>query len=238
MSLSSGAPSPACCTGLTGVVPCFNAGPRVRPVVEGTVPQVEHLIVVNDGSTDGCIETLEGLPARVISFTHNRGKGHALLEGLRAALEDPDMTAVCCLDADGQHDPAEIPRLYSAFRERNADLVIGARTFGGGGVPWRSRVGNQVTATVTAWLLGARLPDTQSGFRLLSRRFAQTVLDTVPGGRYETEMEIIVKALRTKCPIESVPIATIYEEANRSSHFRKLSDSFRIYARLLRSLLR
>lgn len=238
MSSSSGIPSPSPRQGLDCVVPCFNAGPRVRPVIEGTLPHVKRLIVVNDGSTDGCLEGLENLPARFISFEHNRGKGHALLEGLRAALDAPETIAVCCLDADGQHDPAEIPRLYSAFLESGADLVIGARTFGGGGVPWRSRVGNQVTATLTAWLLGERLPDTQSGFRLLSRSFAQTVLDTVPGGRYETEMEVIIRAIRLKCRIENVPIATIYEEANRSSHFRKLADSFRIYARLLRSLRR
>ncbi len=238
MPPQSGSASGRRCHGLAGVVPCYNAGPRVRPVIAQAQPYFERLVLVDDGSTDGGVQALADLPIRVITFPHNRGKGHALLAGLRAALEDPAMEAVCCLDADGQHDPAEIPKLHAAFLEHGADLVIGARTFNEDLVPWRSRFGNRVTAALTALLLGARLPDTQSGFRLFSRQFAEAVLESVSGGRYETEMEIVVKALREGCRIESVPIRTIYEEGNRSSHFRRIADSFRIYLRLSRLILR
>ena len=222
---------------ITAIVPCFNAGDRVRPVAEGILNQLPSLIIVDDGSTDQSIESLRDLPLDILSLTPNRGKGHALLAGFRRALENPACACacICVLDADGQHDPAEIPQLYRAFRNTGADLVIGTRIFSGGHIPLRSRFGNKVTIFATALLLRHRLPDTQCGFRLLSRDFAERVVAAIEGGRYETEMAIIALAIRERRRIESVPISTIYEAGNASSHFRKFHDSYRIYARLFRA---
>jgi glycosyltransferase involved in cell wall biosynthesis len=220
---------------IVAIVPCYNAGARVRPVVEGILEHIDHVTVVDDGCTDDSMATLSDLPADIVSLPENRGKGHALLAGFQAALKNPDTACVCVLDADGQHDPRELPRLYAAFRETGADLVIGSRVFDGAHVPLRSRFGNKVTVTVTALLLRHHLPDTQSGFRLLSRPFVESILTTVEGGRYETEMEIIVKAIREGRKTVPIPISTIYETGNASSHFRKFHDSFRIYTRLLRA---
>ena len=223
--------------GLAAVIPCYNAGPRLRPVVEAALTRAGRVVLVDDGSTDGAADTADALGARVLRLAPNRGKGHALLAGIEAALEDAAVTAVCCLDADGQHDPAEMPRLHGALADAGADLVIGSRVFDGT-VPWRSRVGNRATVAVSGWLLGTRLPDTQSGYRVLSRPFAEAVLENVRGGRYETEMETIVFALRGGFRVVPVPIRTIYEPGNTSSHFRKGRDSLLIYARLLRTVLR
>ena len=221
--------------GLLAIIPCYNAGNRVRAVAEGVLAQSIQLLVVDDGSTDGSAASLRDLPVQYLRIDPNKGKGHALLAGFREALKDPKMVCVCVLDADGQHDPAEIPRLHAAFLETGANLVIGSRVFDGGRVPLRSRFGNKVTVSVTALLLRHRLPDTQCGFRILSRPFLESVLETVHGGRYETEMEIIVKAIREGWSTESVPIRTIYEAGNASSHFRKFHDSYRIYSRLLKA---
>ena len=220
---------------LTAIVPCYNAGDRVRPVVLGILPRLPRLIIVDDGCTDHSIDSLRDLPVDILALAPNRGKGHALLAGFRRALEDPECACLCVLDADGQHDPDEIPRLYEAFRETGASLVIGARVFNGGHIPWRSRFGNRVTILATALLLRHRLPDTQCGFRLLSREFAERVVASVEGGRYETEMAIIALAIRERRRIVSVPISTIYEQGNVCSHFRKIQDSYRIYARLFRA---
>lgn len=217
---------------LAVVVPCYNAGARVRPVAEGLLELVDRVLVVDDGSTDGSIESLEGLPVRIVALPRNQGKGFAMLEGFRAALENPDITCVAIVDADGQHDPKEIPALFDTFLREDADLVIGSRTFDLEQVPWRSRLGNELTALLTGLLLRRKVPDTQSGFRLHSRRFLEDVLATVHAGRYETEMEILVKAVRQGYTFVPAPIATIYEEGNPSSHFSKLRDSFRIYRRL------
>lgn len=219
------------------IIPCFNAGGRVRPVVAGALAQGVAVLVVDDGSTDGCTADLAAAGARVLALGRNRGKGHALLAGLAAGLEDSTLTHLVLLDADGQHDPKEIPGLLAAAEAQGADLLIGARVFSGQAVPWRSRFGNTVTASVTALLLGRRLPDTQCGFRVLSRRYTEAVVREVAGGRYETEMEIIVKALREGYTVGHSPIQTIYEAGNASSHFHKVRDSFLIYSRLLRTVL-
>lgn len=219
------------------VIPCFNAGARVRPVAAGALGAVARVILVDDGSTDGAVETLRDLPLEIVGHAENRGKGHAILSGLRAALQDARIEAVVLLDADGQHDPGEIPKLLGARRANEADLVIGSRAFARG-VPLRSRFGNVITIGVTRLLLGRRLPDTQSGFRVLSRRFAVAVLESVPGGRYETEMEMIVKAVREGWKVVPVPVRTIYEAGNVSSHFRRISDSWRIYRRLFAAIRR
>lgn len=223
---------------LACVVPCYNAGGRVRPVVERLCAALDHVIVVDDGSTDYASATLRDLPARIIVFPRNRGKGHALLAGFSEALCEPCIEAVCVLDADGQHDPGELPRLFKAFTDKAAALVIGARTFDKAHVPWRSRFGNRISAALLQRFLGPGLTDTQSGYRVLSRNFVEDVLRSISGGRYETEMAILLKAIREGRRVVSIPIRTIYESGNPSSHFRKVRDSYRVMRTLFRSVLR
>lgn len=220
------------------VVPTYNVGERLPGVVSGLLALVERIIVVNDGSTDGCVEPVRDLPIATVDFEENRGKGHALVAGYTRALEDSAIQCVAVVDADGQHDPAELPGMYETMQRENADFVIGARDFGGEAVPLRSRFGNVLTISLTAVLLGTRIRDTQSGYRLVSRRYLETVLPTVAGGRYETEMELLGKAVGGGFQIATVPIKTIYEEGNASSHFHKVRDSFLIYRTLFTTALK
>lgn len=214
------------------LIPCYNAGAAVRPVVVRALEQTRHVIVVDDGSTDRCTAPLASLPVTLITFPRNRGKGFALLAGFRAALAMPAVEAVVVVDADGQHDPGEVPVLCGAWEASGADLVLGSRHFDRRQVPFWSWFGNVVTVRVMACLFGTSLPDTQTGFRLHSRRFLAAVIESIPGGRYETEMAIVLKALRDQYTVITVPIQTVYEAGNPTSHFRRLRDSFRIYRTL------
>lgn len=223
------------------VIPAYNSGIAVSSVVEGAVRHAAAVVVVDDGSTDKAVDKalapFEDEPrVRLVRFPKNRGKGHALIMGFRALLEGPALSCAAVLDADGQHDPAELPRLHGRFQAEEADLLIGARTFEGPGVPWASVAGNRATRWVTRTWLDWDLPDTQSGYRLHSRRLLDGVVAAVSGGRYETEMEILVMALAGDYRVCSEPIRTIYEHGNPTSHFRKVSDSVRIYARLYRAV--
>ena len=223
---------------LAAVVPCYNAGERVGPVVTGLLAQLDHVVVVDDGSTDGATASLQAMGASVIRFSENKGKGFAMLAGFRAALAADDVTGVVIVDADGQHDARELPNLWETFARENADLVIGMRTFTGKDVPFRSKVGNKFTALMTRILIGVPIPDTQSGFRIHSRRFLEDILKTIRGGRYETEMEILVNAARGGYKIAASPIRTIYEIGNPSSHFNKFRDSWRVIRKLFGTALR
>ena len=218
---------------LAVVVPCYNAGARVLPVATQLASMCDRVIIVDDGSTDGAIEPLRESPILIESFPKNSGKGHALLHGCRIALDDPTVTCVACLDADGQHDPAELPNLYAQFEKEGADFVIGSRQFGETHVPWRSRFGNETTVRIAGRVLGRRLPDTQSGYRLLSRRYLEAELPRIRPGRYETEMEMLARAVLGGYTVVPVPIATLYETGNPSSHFGKIRDSYRVISTLL-----
>ncbi len=222
---------------VAAVVPCYNSGGRLRPVLEKLRAHVDHIIVVDDGSTDNIADDVDGMDVHLVTFPSNRGKGHALLEGMRTARAIDGVTCVVTLDSDGQHDPKEIPRLYQAFCENKADFIIGSRVFDKRDVPLRSRFGNKLTIIVAGILLGKRLPDTQSGYRLHSARFVDHILATVAVGRYETEMEILIRAVKDGFVALPVPIQTIYEKNNKSSHFSSTRDSFLIYRKLLKMTL-
>lgn len=217
---------------VAAVVPCYNPGDRVKTVIEGLGDVLDHVIVVDDGSTEDLSGCLQEFNVQMISFPVNRGKGHALLEGFRQAKEIEGVECIVTIDSDGQHDPNEIPRLYDAFRASDAGIVIGSRMFDKETVPWRSRVGNKMTVAITGMLLGIRLPDTQSGFRLHSLPLVEYLLGKISGGRYETEMEILIRAHQAGYHLEPVPIRTIYEPGNKSSHFHVFRDSFLVYRKL------
>src|SRR5437762_6456647 len=106
---------------ITALIPAYNAEPFVANVVRRALEHVP-VIAVNDGSKDDTLAELRTTAATIVDQQPNQGKGAALQRGFRAAL-DAGAAAVITLDADGQHDPAEIPKFVDKFRTTNADLV-------------------------------------------------------------------------------------------------------------------
>jgi glycosyltransferase involved in cell wall biosynthesis len=220
------------------VVPCYNVASFCGDVVRGSADFSNQVLAVDDGSTDetprrlGEIENALSSRVRLLTFASNRGKGVALIEGIRTVLLDPRVAVIVTLDGDGQHRPEDIPRLLAAWRD-GADLVIGARGFVGN-TPPRSRIGNTLIRGFLRLLYPSCPADTQSGFRALDRSFAEQVVRRVAGARYETETHMLLLAMDEGHPIATVPIPTIYSDGNRSSHFRPLRDSARIGLSVLR----
>lgn len=222
------------------VIPCYNVASLCGDVVYDTSLYADQVIAVNDGSTDETADVLQEVASRsqgrirVLSFPKNLGKGTALLKGFRYALEKLSFDLLITLDADRQHRPEDIPRLVTASREENAAFVIGERTAGSESIPFRSRIGNNLAT----WLVRRYYPDgprdTQSGFRAFRRDFVKEIVRHVEGGRYETELFILLLALERRERIARVPIEIIYLDRNSSSHFRPFSDALRIYRALLR----
>jgi len=193
------------------LIPAYNEAQRIAPVIAATL---EHLpaLVVDDGSRDDTAAVAEAAGATVLRQVPNQGKGVALRAGLRWALER-GYDAILTLDADGQHDPAEIPALLAAFTASKADLLIGSRDFSQ--MPLSRRVANTMGRWSFSWALGRRVEDNQSGYRLLSRRMAAAVLDSQEHG-FEFEVEMIVTCVQRGYTLAWAPIRTIY--GDQGSH--------------------
>jgi glycosyltransferase involved in cell wall biosynthesis len=197
------------------VIPAHDEGPRVAAVIRGAA---QHLpvLVVDDGSSDDTAAVAERAGARVLRQRPNQGKGAALRAGFQQALDD-GFGAVLTLDADGQHDPAEIPVFLAALEaDPAAELIVGRRNFRA--MPGSRRLANQLGRRAFSWAVGQEVPDNQSGYRLVGRRLMAAMLLSEERG-FEFEVEMITTALRRGWPIRWVPIRTIY---GAPSHIRPI----------------
>ena len=187
-------------------------------VIEGTLPHLP-VLVVDDGSSDGTAARAEEYQVNVLRQQPNQGKGAALRAGFNWALTE-GFEAVVTLDADGQHDPAEIPKFLLAYEEGNPDLIIGARDFSQ--IPLVRRFANTIGRWSFSWALGEPVRDNQSGYRLLSRHMMEAVLGSHEQG-FEFEVDMIVECVQRGYQLEWVPIRTIY--AGEKSHINPFEHS-------------
>jgi glycosyltransferase involved in cell wall biosynthesis len=216
---------------IVALIPGYNEGPRIAEVVGGAAAYLP-VLVVDDGSRDDTAAQAGAAGATVIEQQPNQGKGAALRAGFRRALAD-GADAVLTLDADGQHDPAEIPTFLSAWAaEPRPDLVIGRRNFRA--MPPIRRLSNVLGGWAISWAIGRPIPDNQSGYRLISRRIMQATLASDEHG-FEFEVEMITSCIRLGGTIVWVPIRTIY--AGEPSHIRPLAH-LRSFIRIVRKARR
>ncbi len=209
---------------IVAVVPCFDSARTIGDVVRGARAAGLDVVVVDDGSTDDSTAVAETAGAVVLRHPANHGKGAALQTGFAwAARASAD--AVVTLDADGQHDTGELPRMLAAHRAQPDALVIGVRSFAPDAMPRWSRIGNRVSTYWISKYAGRPHADTQSGFRVYPRAlFAGAPLRS---RRFETESELLLIAARRGMPLVEVPIRTIYGPS-RTTHFRGFADTLRI----------
>jgi glycosyltransferase involved in cell wall biosynthesis len=198
---------------------------------------IPAIVVVDDGSGPEYREIFrraeEFGKVRLVRHAVNLGKGAALKTGFNDALcAFPDLQGVVTADADGQHDPGDIERVAEALAAEPDRVILGARTFSAA-VPLRSRVGNIVTRTVMGALVGQRVSDTQTGLRGIPRSLLPYLLRLEANG-YDFELDMLIVVRERAIPIAEIPIRTIYEPGNRTSHFNPLIDSMKIYFVLLR----
>lgn len=198
---------------ILALIPAYEEGPRIAAVVE-TAAHYLPVVVVDDGSTDDTAARAEAEGATVLRQVPNAGKGAALRRGFRHAL-DAGASAVVTLDADGQHDPTEIPRFLEAFESRRGELIIGRRDFAE--MPPIRRLSNTVGSVALSVALGRTVPDNQSGYRLIGRTLMRALLDSDESG-FEFEVEMIARCIALGLPLDWVPIRTIY--GGEPSHIR------------------
>jgi len=156
-------------------MPAFNEEKYIARTIVGCRKYVDQVVVVDDGSIDATAEIAEALGAIVIRHQHNMGYGAALQTIFKTARE-MDADAMVILDSDGQHDPAEIPKLLEPLNN-GADLVIGSRFINGNGdsVPGYRKVGMKVLDKATNFAGGIQVSDTQSGFRAYGKKAIEKI---------------------------------------------------------------
>ena len=209
-------------TNCAAVIPCFNESASIAALVSAVHGHLPRVLVVDDGSTDDTGAVARAAGAMVIRHERNQGKGAALRTGLACALEQGCEWAVT-LDGDGQHAPEDLPALFRRAQRTNALLVIGNRMEEAQKIPWLRRQVNRWMSRQLSRHAGIRLPDTQSGFRLIHlQTWAAMPLKTE---RFEVESETLMAFVAAGRRVEFVPVQVL--RSGRNSHIHPVADSLR-----------
>ncbi|MBM4315184.1 MAG: glycosyltransferase family 2 protein [Deltaproteobacteria bacterium] len=227
------------------VIPVYNHADGILSVIERARPLAFPIWVIDDGSTDGTAERLRGVPGiSVLRHEKNLGKGAAILTGFSALRERADWAVT--LDADGQHDPRDVPSLIRAIPPGRRPVIVGRREgMSGVDVPWTSRFGRKFSNFWVRAAGGPALSDTQSGMRVYP--LPESLLLGVRARRFQFEVEILVRAGWRGIPVFEAPVGVSYTPGGgRVSHFRPFVDFCRntgtfsrlIFLRIIRGIAR
>ena len=192
---------------LVAVIPAYNEEKNIGQVIRGVKKYARNIIVIDDGSTDRTEQIALENGAKVYCHLINRGLGGALATGIKAALlEEADI--VLTLDADGQHDPDEIPKIVKPIIEDKADFVIGSRFLQHQPVPLFRRLGNYFFNFITFFLFGIWSTDSQSGMRAFNKKAAENL--EIYTNKMEVSSEILNEIQVRHLRLKEVPIKSIY----------------------------
>jgi glycosyltransferase involved in cell wall biosynthesis len=200
-------------------------------VIQSVKQYVDTVIVVDDGSVDDTMRVAQENGARTLKQPVNKGKGEALKLGFAKAGEW-GFDVVVTLDADGQHDAREIPRLIEAHRAGGSGtVVLGSRV---GQMPRMRKLrqfSNKFGSALISLLAGRPIEDSQTGFRVIPVEAWERV--DVRGSRFDTEAEFLVEACRRGFPIREVRVGSKFPDGTPTSHFKGIRDTLRIARRVI-----
>ena len=225
------------------VLPSLDPDEKLIAVVDGLLQYgFSHIILVNDGSKPENLHYFTDLAAQhpEITLLHhevNKGKGAALKNAFRWFLQNrPEGYGVVTVDGDNQHHPEDTLRCCEHML-KTGNVVLGCRDFDQADVPARSSFGNKTTSMIFKIFVGMTISDTQTGLRAFPREVLEQIV-TVYGDRFEYETNMLLSFKTNGIPFDEVKIRTVYIEENKSSHFRIIHDSWRIYKLILAHFFR
>jgi len=215
------------------VIPAFNADRFVADVIERTseiIPK-ERIVVIDDGSVDATASVARAAGALLLVHEENQGKGVALHTGILKAAE-MGMEFAVTLDADGQHNPAEITAFIERQAQTNADILVGNRMADRKDMPADRVFANAATSWILSLRTGTRIPDSQNGYRMIRTSLYKTL--KLKAKRYDAESEVLIRAAKAGAKIDSVPVETIY--GTEVSSVNKVIDTFRFLRLAIKSI--
>jgi glycosyltransferase involved in cell wall biosynthesis len=213
------------------IIPANNEEKNIGMVIKKCRKYINNIIVIDDGSIDNTANIAKGTGATVIINKENIGKTGSLQKGFSKGLKESVVIFVL-LDADGQHNPQEIP-LFLKKIEEGYDLVIGARKFQQELMPFIRIFANTISSYLVSLISGVKIIDSQSGYRAIKREVLERISLTSTG--YQSDTEMIVKAAKYGFKIGFVPIDTIYHPEARSK-VNQIIDPIRFLILLIKLL--
>ncbi len=209
------------------IVPTYNNSTTISGIITQILEWTNNIIIVNDGSTDNTTSIISSFKEiNLVDYPENKGKGNALKQGFKKALELGFKYAVT-IDSDGQHLVEDLAVFLDKIIEEPNAIIVGARNMDQEGIPRKSSFGHKFSNFWFKFETGINLPDTQSGYRLYPlERIRGINLFT---NKYELEIEVLVRAAWKGINVISVPVHVIYQpKETRISHFRPITDFSRV----------
>lgn len=208
------------------LIPTYNPDDKLISVLEN-INKKYKTIIVDDGSNNKEIFESAKKYAHVISYKENKGKGHALKTGFKYIKENYKNYIIVTIDDDMQHKLSDAIKLCDYVNEHDDVLAIGRRHWDKT-MPLGSRVGNKIMRNMFKKYTSLDIYDTQTGLRAFSYKLIDYML-SIEGDRYEYEMNVLYNLKNNNIKYKEIDIETIYIDNNKTSKFRTIKDSYRIY---------
>ncbi|PYG88783.1 glycosyltransferase involved in cell wall biosynthesis [Ruminiclostridium sufflavum DSM 19573] len=218
------------------IIPAYEPDKKLIELIRAIRENSDYgIIVVNDGSAEKykAIFTQAGFEGCIVlSHKINLGKGAALKTAFTYLLQKGiEKEGIVCADCDGQHTWQDIIKIAESIVWHKNSVILGCREFTGS-IPLKSLIGNKITGFIFSLASGCKITDTQTGLRGFSANMLSWLIQ-IKGNRYEYEMNQLLEAKSSGYELFCIPIKTIYENNNKSSHFHPVRDSVKIYLPIL-----
>jgi glycosyltransferase involved in cell wall biosynthesis len=215
------------------LIPSYQPTESLVRLVEELKKVINTLVIVIDDGSDAkyqsLFDQLKTLKIEVIHHGMNLGKGAALKTGIKHIISTYSaVTSIVTCDSDFQHHPDDIKKIFDYAEKNPTHVVLGTRDFSLPHVPFKSRYGNKISSFYFYLTTGKKIPDTQTGLRALPKSTFEIAL-SLEENRFDYEMKYLMLCAKTSITLTQIPIQTLYENNNASSHFKPVRDAYKIY---------
>ena len=218
---------------ICAIIPAFNEAEAIAGVIRGIKKFGVDAVVIDDGSTDETSLIAEKEKAHVIHHPRRSGKGMSLRNGFDYALKQ-GYDLFFAIDADGQHDPDDIPLFLAKVKGQERSIAIGNRMNSPKDMPLIRVIANKMMSSIISAICQQHIPDTQCGYRLFTRDAIASI--DIRSCKFEIDSELLIKLARKNFQIESIPIKSIY--ASETSKIRPVRDTFRFVRFILNMIVK
>lgn len=213
------------------LIPVYNEAKTLGAIVKSLKDKGLDVIVVDDGSTDDSSRIAKENGAFVMRHQNKNGKGYSLQRGFQYILKE-GYDGIIMMDGDGQHAVEDIGQFIEYAQTHQKGMLNGNRMVNSQNMPWLRFLTNRIMSLMISFVCRQSVPDTQCGYRYISREILENI--DLACKEYEIETEMLIKASKKGYTIDSVGVQTIYKD--EESHIHPFKDTIRFFAYYLKEL--